>query len=83
SRILILVTFLLLSIEIIFIVVTFFIMLIVINDVVVIHEISFGTTVIPESAIKFIFSGLLIFLEIALIFSSVIMWYNYKETKSF
>ena len=83
SRILILVTFILLSIEIIFIVVNFFIMLIVINDVVVIHEISFGTTIIPEPAIKFIFSGLLIFLEIALIFSSVILWYNYKETKSF
>jgi len=83
SNILIFVTFLLISIELIFVLVNFFIILIIINDIVVIQEISLGATIIPELAIKFIFSGLLIFLEFALIFSSIIMWFNYKESKSY
>ncbi len=83
SKILIFVTFLLISLELIFIVVNFFIILIILNDIVVIQEISLGATTIPEIAIKFIFGGLLIFLEFTMIFSSILMWLNYKESKSY
>ena len=83
SKILIFVTFLLISLELIFILVNFFIMLIILNDIVVIQEISLAATIITELAIKFIFSGLLIFLEFTMIFSSILMWFNYKESKSY
>lgn len=83
SKILIFVTSLLISLELIFIVVNFFIILIILNDIVVIQEISLGATLIPQLASKFIFSSLLIFLEFTMIFSSILMWFNYKESKSY
>ncbi len=83
SKILLFVTSLLISLELIFIVVNFFIILIILNDIVVIQEISLGATLIPQLASKFIFSGLLIFLEFTMIFSSILMWFNYKESKSY
>lgn len=82
SNILIFINFLLLSIEIIFIVVNFFIILLLLNDIVIVQEIILGSTVIPDADAKFIFSGLLIFLELTLIFSSILMWLNYTESKS-
>ena len=83
SKILFFVTFLLFSAELIFIVVNFFIIVIILNDVVVLQEIIIGSTIIPELASKFLFSGLLIFLELTLVFSAIIMWLNYKELRSF
>jgi len=83
SRILIFTNFLLLSIELISIIVTFFILFLVLNDIVSLQEISLGSTIINEDASMFIFSTLLIFLELALIFSSILMWLNYNESKSF
>jgi hypothetical protein len=82
SNILIFINFLLLSFEIIFIVVNFFIILLIFNNVVFLQEITLGSTVIPVIEAKFIFSGLLIFLELTLIFSSILMWLNYAESKS-
>lgn len=80
SNILIFVNFLLLSIEIIFIIVNFFIIILLLNDVVILQEITLVSTVIPNTDVKFIFSGLLIFLELTLIFSSILMWLNYTES---
>ncbi|TFG18202.1 MAG: amino acid permease [Promethearchaeota archaeon] len=83
SRILIFVNFILLSIELISIIVTFFILFLVLNGIVGLQEISFGSTVIIEEAALFIFISLLTFLELTLVFSSILMWLNYNESKSF
>jgi amino acid transporter len=83
SKILIYVNYVLLSIEIIFIIINFFIIILFIYDIVIIQEIIIGTTIVSQIAIKYVFSGLLIFLEIALIFSSILMWSHYKESKSY
>ncbi len=77
------ITISLVSIEVFFCVLNFFIILLFMNDIVIIQELNIGITIVPQLAIKFIFSGLLIFFEIALIFSSILMWFNYKELKSF
>jgi len=82
SKILSYVTFLLLSIEFVFIFMNLFLIILLLNDVVILQEIAFGSTIIPGPEAKSIFISLLIFLELTLIFSSILMWLNYNESKS-